>query len=87
MPSDLFIGGSITKPMTSTAVMQLAETGLVQLDQPFVPQMDTLWRASNNGSSIREVFGSEIDNCTVRHLLSMQSGIADFDSPALQNWT
>ena len=30
MPSDLFIGGSITKPMTSTAVMQLAETVIQQ---------------------------------------------------------
>ena len=63
-PDDRFRIGSVTKTFVAAVVMQLAEEGLLELDDPlsaYVPDFP------------------DAENITVRHLLSHQSGIFDFE--------
>ena len=61
---------SLTKPITATAVMQLVETGEVELDEPistYVPGFDPLPPSSR----------TDVGPVTVRHILSHTSGLSD----------
>jgi D-alanyl-D-alanine carboxypeptidase len=63
-PSTRFLIGSVTKTFTAAAVMQLAENGLLGLDDPlrkYVPEYP-----EKTGAAI-----------TIRHLLSHTSGVPD----------
>jgi CubicO group peptidase (beta-lactamase class C family) len=62
----LFRVGSVTKPITAVAVLQLAERGLIDLDAPvarYLPWFRTAGRTGGNAS------------VTVRHLLNQTSGL------------
>jgi CubicO group peptidase (beta-lactamase class C family) len=47
-----FVLGSLTKPITATAVMQLVEAGLVDLDAPVARNLDDFSIASGQGRAI-----------------------------------
>jgi len=62
-PDHVFQVCSVTKLFTATAVLQLAERGALQLDEPlacYLPACDTSW-----------------DRVTARHLLSHHAGLKD----------
>jgi len=52
-----------------------------------VPLLDSWVRSQKwNGTGLVSFFGEAIHNVTVRHLLSMRSGIADFDNDASRDY-
>lgn len=64
-PNTPFILGSTTKSITALAVMQLAEAGKIELDQPVKKYIPEFQVADKEASS----------HITVRHLLNQTSGI------------
>jgi CubicO group peptidase (beta-lactamase class C family) len=68
-PLTLFHMASVTKPLVATAVMQLVESGKVDLDQPFATLVPSFSIADSRGRTI-----------TVRHLLTHTSGLPDVES-------
>ncbi|MEU7580843.1 serine hydrolase domain-containing protein [Streptomyces sp. NPDC041068] len=63
-----FLVGSLSKPITATAVMHLAEAGEVELDAPvrrYLPWFEP------SGTSARSM--------TIRHLLNQTSGLTELD--------
>jgi len=72
---------SATKLITCTAVMQLADKGLVSLDSPvsdFLPEYRNMKVKTANGTVPAK------NQITIRHLLSMQSGLNyDLDAPSI----
>jgi CubicO group peptidase (beta-lactamase class C family) len=81
-PTDKFLFGSGTKPLTAVAVLRLVELGAISLDDKVEAIVDPILKAKN-GTSLRGLFGDKAARVTVGHLLRMQSGIADFDTPEL----
>ena len=77
-PSDPLLWGSITKMYTAASVMRLVESGRVALDDPAHMHIDPVLAAANS-SSMSSLFGPSAFNVTVRYLLSMRSGLYDFD--------
>jgi len=82
VPMDaIFAIASMTKPVTSVAVMQLVEAGKVQLDEPvhtYLPELRTIQVL--DGGALRAPKSPP----TVRHLLSHMSGFAyEFFNPAI----
>jgi CubicO group peptidase (beta-lactamase class C family) len=65
-PETPFLIGSVTKSFTALAIMQLSETGQVQLDAP-VQRYLPWWRVADPDASTR---------VTVRHLLYQVSGLS-----------
>ncbi|MBA1333374.1 beta-lactamase, partial [Candidatus Endoriftia persephone str. Guaymas] len=61
----VFRVGSLTKPLTALAVMQLQEAGRIDLDQPFTEQFE--------GFSIRS--RGPVQSFTPRQMLSHRSGL------------
>ncbi len=68
--------GSVSKLFIATAVMQLVEEGLVELDRPYAEAVP--------GFSVRSRF-SGADAVTVRHLLTHHSGLPDISRPVPRN--
>ena len=64
-PDTLFAVASVTKPFTATAIMQLAERGLLSIDQP-VREL------------IPEFAGPGKENITLRHFLTHTSGLPEY---------
>lgn len=63
-PETVFLIASITKPMTATGVMVLADRGMLSLSDPvrkFIPEFQ----------------GGDRDSMTIRHLLTHTSGLPD----------
>jgi len=81
---DRFLFGSGTKPLTSVAVLRLMEQGVLSLDDPISKHVDPILTAKN-GTSMTDLFGSQAADVTVGDLLRMQSGLADFDTPTLDD--
>ncbi len=63
-----YLIGSVTKVFTALAVMQLVDRGLVDLDESYTAYVPEF--------SMRTRFG-DIDDITVRHLLTHHAGIPD----------
>eukprot|EP00928_Gymnodinium_smaydae_P072992 TRINITY_DN56265_c0_g1_i1.p1 TRINITY_DN56265_c0_g1~~TRINITY_DN56265_c0_g1_i1.p1 ORF type:complete len:417 (+),score=74.28 TRINITY_DN56265_c0_g1_i1:93-1343(+) len=84
-PSDAFAMGSAAKMYTAAAVLRLADAGKIHLDDFALPLMDTLY-TKLKGKSLAKVLGPQIESVTVRQLLQMQSGIADFDNKQSRNY-
>jgi CubicO group peptidase (beta-lactamase class C family) len=84
--SDLYPLGSATKPWTAAAIMQLAERGVLALDDPIGQHVDKILRREAN-ASLREWFGRDLDHVTIRHLLAMRSGLPDYPDKALEFYT
>jgi CubicO group peptidase (beta-lactamase class C family) len=76
-PDAIFRIYSMTKPITSVAVMMLYEEGLFQLDDPvtkFIPEFNRLRVLSSVSDSGAEL--TELDReITIRHLLTHTSGL------------
>ena len=64
-PNDRFAIASVGKTVTAVAVLQLVQTGRLGLDDPA-----SKWLPPKHASSFNGI--------TVRHLLTMQSGIQDY---------
>jgi CubicO group peptidase (beta-lactamase class C family) len=86
---DLVPGGSATKAMTAVLCLQLAEQGKLDLDAPFSRYVDAYFANSGRASfSFSYLWGSTaINDVTVRQLLSMRSGMHDYDDASLVHWT
>jgi CubicO group peptidase (beta-lactamase class C family) len=63
-PNAIFLLASITKPMTATAVMLLADRKELSIDEPVHKYLP-------------EFFGSDRDRVLIRHLLTHTSGLPD----------
>ena len=80
-------GGSVTKSWTGVRTMQLVEAGKIDLDTPAYTYIDP-WLKAQGKPTLEEMFtapGSDITVVTVKELLGMESGLADYTS--LQEWT
>ena len=78
-PTDVLMWGSITKMYTASAILKLAEQGALDLDDPARLHVDGILQQLN-GTTMADLFGAEsAARVTVRHLLSMRSGLYDFD--------
>ena len=92
--SDRYAWGSVTKTVTGSAILQLAADGKLSLDDkafkyvdpmlkaanyPY-PTMDALFQVDHWGVAPGVQFNAT--NVTIRHLLSMTSGVPDYDTDA-----
>lgn len=76
--NDTMLLGSGTKPFTAAAVFRLIEAGVVALDDLAYLHLDRVIQPLANASFV-ELFPEYGGKITIRMLLNMQSGIADFD--------
>jgi len=84
--SDRFLFGSGTKPFTAAAIVRLHERGVIKsLDENASKYIDPVLSNLNRTASLVGMLGERAGRVTVRHLIQMQSGIADFDVPGLDN--
>jgi CubicO group peptidase (beta-lactamase class C family) len=79
---DKLLFGSGTKPFTAAAVYRLIDSGAISLDDKVATIIDAGLKAAN-GTTLVGLFGPQAADVTVSHLLHMQSGICDFDTPEL----
>eukprot|EP00747_Dinoflagellata_sp_TGD_P167757 gnl/TRDRNA2_/TRDRNA2_192802_c0_seq1.p1 gnl/TRDRNA2_/TRDRNA2_192802_c0~~gnl/TRDRNA2_/TRDRNA2_192802_c0_seq1.p1 ORF type:complete len:431 (-),score=66.84 gnl/TRDRNA2_/TRDRNA2_192802_c0_seq1:46-1338(-) len=77
---DTWLFGSGTKPFTATQIMQAHEKGRLDLNATVSHYLDPMLK-SKTGKTFVDMFGPNATNMTVWHLVSMQSGIPDFDVP------
>eukprot|EP00746_Dinoflagellata_sp_MGD_P012072 gnl/MRDRNA2_/MRDRNA2_125568_c0_seq1.p1 gnl/MRDRNA2_/MRDRNA2_125568_c0~~gnl/MRDRNA2_/MRDRNA2_125568_c0_seq1.p1 ORF type:complete len:444 (+),score=73.78 gnl/MRDRNA2_/MRDRNA2_125568_c0_seq1:73-1404(+) len=83
---DVYAWGSITKMLTAASIMKLVSEGAFHLDHPVAPLVNPIIakmaksNPNQNFSSVEEIWGPQIKKTTVRQLLSMQSGVPDFDT-------
>ena len=80
-PKDTFLFGSGTKPYTASLVMQLAEAGVLSVDEKAAPSIDKAMKALGSSSTLEDLFGSQAAQITIGQLIHMQTGINDFDVP------
>ncbi len=66
-PQTVYRAGSLAKPLTATAVMQLAEAGRIDIDQPLSAYLP--------GFAIRSRFDTTAAPITVRSVLSHHAGL------------
>jgi D-alanyl-D-alanine carboxypeptidase len=71
--------GSTTKMFTAVAILNLLSERNISLDAVALPYMDPFFRKIKNGTSLVNIFGDAIRNVTIRQLLSMRSGVHDYD--------
>ena len=81
-PGDAFAFGSGTKPFVAAAVLKLVEAGVVGLDDAAGPWIDPALDALAPGATFGKLFGAAAAKVTLRMLLGMRSGVADFDVEA-----
>mmetsp|Transcript_44189 Transcript_44189/g.104610 ORF Transcript_44189/g.104610 Transcript_44189/m.104610 type:complete len:487 (+) Transcript_44189:72-1532(+) len=79
---DTWLFGSATKPYTAVMVMQAMERGLIDLNETVSHYVDPMLLSLVNTTMV-DLFGPRALNVTVWHLVTMQSGLPDFDVPAL----
>ena len=80
--NDAYAFGSTTKTTTAVLILRLLDQGKIgSLDDSIVPHANSyLRRISGGKSDLIEIFGPMIHNLTLRHLLSMHSGIPEYDN-------
>ena len=68
---------------TAAGVFRLVEANKVALDDPASKHIDPVLQQMGhvNATSLVALFGDKAANVTVGHLVSMESGIGDFDVP------
>jgi CubicO group peptidase (beta-lactamase class C family) len=72
---DPFLLGSVTKTITATAVLQLVEQGHIGLNDSITKYVDP-FLARTNHTTLHALWDNPLIHLvTVRHLLSMQSGL------------
>eukprot|EP00936_MAST-01D_sp_MAST-1D-sp1_P001314 g1314.t1 len=84
--TEKFVWGSVTKVVTGTAVLRLADQGVLTLEDsvpqhidPFLAKMKAK-DPSMDFSSLKDLWGDEVEKITVRDLLGMTSGVPDYDT-------
>ena len=65
-------------------MLRLADAGALSLDDSVAQHVDALLTAVN-GTTLAGLFGAGAAAVTVGNLLAMQSGLADFDTPELDD--
>jgi len=87
-------GGSITKALTATLCLQLAEAGKLDLDAPMHEHVDKWLRETGLRETgvpwapLSALWGvATINNVTTRQLLAMRSGLRDYDDRSILYWT
>lgn len=84
--SDRFALGSTDKMYTGAAVIRLVESGQIEsLDSKALPLMEKFWAKLTN-ITLTQMLGPQMVNVTVRHLLSMRSGILDMDTTEARDY-
>eukprot|EP01064_Diplonema_japonicum_P022354 TRINITY_DN3205_c4_g1_i1.p1 TRINITY_DN3205_c4_g1~~TRINITY_DN3205_c4_g1_i1.p1 ORF type:complete len:447 (+),score=56.24 TRINITY_DN3205_c4_g1_i1:53-1342(+) len=81
-PDDKWVWGSVTKMSTGTSILQLVQQGKLSLDEPVHSHLDQWFARTKpaNYSSCQDLWGPESSKVTIQNLLSMRSGIPDFDT-------
>lgn len=83
-----FAWGSITKMWTGASIMQLVARGDLSLDEAMAPYVDDLFASMKESGAwpnmsferLADLYGPKVADVTIRHLLSMRSGIPDYDT-------
>lgn len=76
--------GSATKLYTATAVMQLAEKGIVDIDKPVYEIVDPFLTRTNGTTLLQLWNGDErVNRITSRQLMGMRSCLSDYDDQKL----
>lgn len=82
----MFVWGSVTKVLTGMNVLRLVDQGAFSLDasispliDPFIAKMKKADPSLKFGS-LEDLFGEDVKKVTVRDLISMRSGIPDYDT-------
>ena len=83
--TDTMLLGSGTKPYTAAGVLRLVDAGKVRLNDKASEHVDSVLDAMRAGTSLVSLFGPKAASVTVGHLLSMGSGIGDFDVPTFDH--
>ena len=80
--NDRYAFGSTTKTTTAVLILRLLDQGKIgSLDESIVTHANSYLRKISGGKSdLIEIFGPMIHNLTLRHLLSMHSGIPEYDN-------
>jgi len=84
--SDPYVWGSVTKMTTGTGVLRLIEQGKISFDSKAAPLIDPFLKKmadldpTQNFTSMADLWGPETANITVKDLLSMRSGVPDYDT-------
>jgi len=81
---DTFLFGSGAKPFTAAAIMKRWEQGKLDLNATVAHYVDSIFHAKL-GKTFLELFGPNATTMTVWHLVTMQSGIPDFDVPSFDD--
>jgi len=84
--NDLFLWGSTTKMVTAIGIMKQVEDGSLQLEDKLTNILDPWLEGQLNGTRLVDYFGDRIWNVTIRQLLSMRSGIPDYDTNDLREY-
>lgn len=84
--SSSFCFGSATKMLTAIAIMYKVDARKLQLDDLVEPLIDRFLSAGHYNVSLRQRLGPEIQNVTIRYLVSMRSGVPDYDNTQSRNW-
>ena len=80
--------GSVTKTYTTVAALRLAEAGMLDLDAPVASLVDPFLTRTNK-STLASIFPNEprMAQITMRQLLSMRSGMGDYDDQKMRAWS
>jgi CubicO group peptidase (beta-lactamase class C family) len=89
--SSLFPVGSVTKTYVTVSALRLHEKGLLDLDAPFLAIVEP-WLKRQGLPSLASLWPHPADRAhlsaiTSRQLLSMESGMPDYDDEEMQAWT
>jgi len=77
-PEDTFNYGSGTKATIAAAVMRMADEGKLKLSDKVTTYINPFLKR-NNGTTLEELYGSQISEATVLQVLRMEAGIPDFE--------
>ena len=84
--SSTFCFGSATKMLTAISILHKVDQKVITLDDLALPLMEDFLRRGFYNVSLPARLGPEIAQTTIRHLMSMRSGVPDYDNPASRSW-
>ena len=86
-PAGKFPMGSVTKSWTAVRIMQYHEQGLIDIDAPISRYVDPVLRRMN-GTTMAELWNHDprIENVTARLIMSMRSGLHDYNDTAFYDF-
>ena len=77
-PTDMMMWGSVTKQYTAASVLRQVERGKLTLDEPIYTIIDP-WLRKVNGTTLRKLWGKEVEVVSARQVIQMASGFQDFE--------